>query len=300
VFVGKVLSSNDVPYSEQGRDKAYTVRERHFRFAIEESFKGIKTSEVEVNAGRIDSSCYSGFAVGESYLVYAFGEPEAALRSEMCSRTRNLVWAFDDIHYIRDLLSGIPEPRVYGSVGRADNDLIKSNSILVTPLEGIKIVVEGKGLRFETVTDKQGLYSIAQVPDGKYKIRPTLPDKYMHYFPGEVEFILGTKEQQEAPFVHQGRTAYAGFNVGWNNRISGKILDAEGNLIKRAKAAVLLARPAPDSLLMITEDHFDYHSDGKYEFYGLMPGKYLLSLTIRAPFKSSSMLSIQLKRGRLS
>ena len=57
VFTGKVASSVDVPVKEQGRDGEYTYQERRFRFAVEESFKGAEAKEVEVSAGRVDSSC---------------------------------------------------------------------------------------------------------------------------------------------------------------------------------------------------------------------------------------------------
>jgi hypothetical protein len=287
VFVGKVTSSKDIPFSEQGRNGSYTVNERHYIFTVEESFKGAKTSEVDINAGRTDSSCYSGFTEGETYLVYAYGESETALSSGMCTRTTGKAWALDDIHYIRALLKGIPEPRVYGSITRVDNDLSKSTSTVAIPLEGIKIIVEGEERRFEAVTDKQGLFSIANVPDGSYKARPELPDKYMSYWPGEEEFVLGTKEEVYSS-IHQGNTAYARFRIGWNNKISGRILDAEGNLIRRVKASLLLARPN-ESPLIIEEESYDYHEKGEYSFSGLTPGRYLLSVKIRAPFKSGNM-----------
>lgn len=285
VFIGKAVSSSDVPVSEQLGDKTDTAHERHYRFAIEESFKGTKKSEVKVNTGRIDSTCFVGFTVGETYLVYAQGESDSALSSHMCSRTSNLIGASADLHYLRALMKGEPEPRVYGAITRSENDLSKSRSAVIVPMEGIKIIVEGTGGRFEAITDKQGLYSFANVPDGKYKAWPELPDKYMSYFPREEEFVLETGEAGY-PVVQQGDSAYARFNIGWNNQISGRILDAEGTPIMRVKAAIMLARQN-DSPLVVKEDEYDSHPNGKYNFYGLTPASYLLSVIIRAPFKSS-------------
>lgn len=59
VFAGKVLSSNVPPY-EQLRDQGYTAIESVFRFAVEESFKGVKTTEIEISAGNTGTSCYWG------------------------------------------------------------------------------------------------------------------------------------------------------------------------------------------------------------------------------------------------
>lgn len=289
VFVGKVISSKDVPAQEQIRDKTYTYIERHFRFVVAESLKNVSKSEVDINAGRVDSSCYQGFTIGGSYLIYAYGDSAEALGAGACTRTNNLSYASDDLYYIRALLRGVPEPRVYGSVTRVDNDLTKANSARIVPIEGVKVLIEGAGRQFEVVTNKQGLYSLAKVPDGRYKAKPVLSERYQTYFPAEVEFILGSKPQDSYPPVQQGAGAYASFQIGWNNSISGRILDSEGNPIVRAKASVMLTNGSNPRV--IKEDDYDHHSDGKYQFSGLTPGKYLLSVKIRAPFADTNRSS---------
>lgn len=285
VFAGKVISTADVPFTERVRDKTYTYYERRYRVAVAESFKGAKAAEVEVSVGRTDSSCYSGFEVGESYLIYAYGDSDAALGTGMCTRTNDLAAALDEIHYLRATSRGTPEPRLYGSVIRFDDDATGTGGGLYTPLEGIKVVVEGVGQRVEAVTDKRGLFSIAKLPDGKYRARPLLPDNYASGWPAEEEFILGQDAHPESFSTQQGESAYAKFSVRWNNGLSGKILDAEGNLIKRAKASVLAVRDGQAAPSVIREDPYDYHPTGAYDFSGLTPGKYILSLSIRAPFR---------------
>lgn len=284
VFIGKVISSKGIVLTET---KSYTVYERVFQFSVTEALKGLKTSAVEINAGRTDSSCYQGFSVGESYLVYAYAsDGKVELYSGACTRTRHLSYAADDLHYIRDLLKGVSEPRIYGSVMRIDSDLSSTKSVSrVTPLKGIKILIEGEGKTYEAVTDEQGLYSLPRIPDGEYVAHPVLPKKYMAYFPNEEKFILGSKESFDF-HIQRGASAYAAFQIGWNNYLNGRIVDSEGNPIIRAKVSVLIARtPSP---LVIERDQFDYHPDGKFQFYGLNPGSYLLSAEIRAPFADNS------------
>lgn len=283
VFTGKIIGSTDVPFTEQAREKTYTYYERRYRVAVTESFKGTKAAEVEVSAGRTDSDCYVGFSVGENYLIYAYGDSDAKLSTGMCTRTNNLSASQDDLHYLRAMLMGEREPRVYGSVVRFDDDVTKSLAGSYTPLEGIKIAVEGEGQRIEVVTDKQGLFQIAKLPDGKYRARPVLPGSYASSWPGEEEFILGLHAQPDSLSTQIGSSAYAKFHVRWNNQLSGKILDAEGNLIKRARVSVLAPRGGHDSPLVIREDPSNYHPDGAYGFSGLTPGKYILSLSLRAP-----------------
>jgi hypothetical protein len=247
---------------------------------VNESLKGIKDKEVEISAGRIDSSCYSGFTEGESYLVYAYGESEKSLSSGMCTRTTGLEDAAGELYYLHGLLKGVPEPRVYGSVIRTDKDLTKG-AYRATPMNGIKIVVEGKDRKFEAVTNKLGLFNFSKVPDGEYIARVILPDRYRSYFPQEERFVLGSTEFDSPFHVHHGTTAYAGFRIGWNNSISGKIIDAEGNPITRAKVSVLILRK--NSSLVDREGEAVRLDDGSYTFTGLTPGRYTISTTVRIP-----------------
>jgi hypothetical protein len=292
VFIGKVVSSKDVAYEERIRDKQFTVYDRQFHFIIEESFKGTKDTEVDINVGRIDSSCYQGFSIGESYLVYAYGNSGNILGSGACTRTNKIKWAFDDIHYIRAMLRGAPEPRIYGAVARSGNDL-KSESALVEPIEGIKILIEGeKNQRFEAITNKQGFYSITKIPDGRYKVRPILPDKYMSYFPAEGEVILDTQGGTDYERVQRGRSAYARFDIGWNNKISGRVLDAEGNLVERAVVRLLPVERASEKMNPIYEGIADHlGKDGKYVITGQTPGRYVLAVEVYAPFLSTTKAS---------
>lgn len=286
VFIGKVLSSNVPPYDIR-RGSPPNIESR-FRVAVVEPFKGVKTAEVEVSAGSTDTSCYAGLAAGETYLIYAGGDPGSLLYIGFCGRTSNVARAQDEVQFLRAMLKGAPEPRVYGSVSRFDQDLSRDGASRVVPLEGIKVVVEGGGRRFEAVTDKLGLFSLAKIPDGEYKARPVLPDKYRGYWPAEEEFALVSKPPEPYPpfSTPVGPAAFARFSAGWNNEIRGRVLDSEGNPVKRAKVAVLLARAAPNQPLVVTEDPYDYREDGTYRYYGLTPGRYLLSVSIEAPFAS--------------
>lgn len=279
-----------MPYEESVRDEKFTVYDRHFHFIIEESFKGTKDSEIDINVGRIDSSCYHGFTIGGSYLVYAYGESGETLSSGACTRTNDIKRAFDDVHYIRAMLKDTPEPRIYGAVARVSNDL-RSESALVEPIEGIKILIEGENnQRFEALTDKQGFYSVTKVPDGKYKVRPVLPDKYMSYFPTEEEIILdshGAETNYES--VQRGRSAYVRFDIGWNNSISGRVLDAEGSPVERAVVRLLPVERTSKTMNPMYEGISDHlGKDGKYAISGKTPGRYILVVEVYAPFVSGA------------
>src|ERR1044072_1878480 len=111
VLIGKVISSKDELYEEVVGKKKFTVYERHFLLEVKETLKGSKTADVKINAGRINSSCYSGFTVGETYLVYANRDSTGELEAGFCSRTNQINWPFDHLHYLRALIQGDPAPR---------------------------------------------------------------------------------------------------------------------------------------------------------------------------------------------
>lgn len=285
VFIGKVVSSKDVPYEENVRDKKFTVYDRHFHFIVEESFKGKKDAEIDINVGRIDSSCYRGFTIGERYLVYAYELSGTILGSGPCTRTNSIKTAFDDVHYIRAMLRGAPEPRIYGAVARVGNDL-RSESVLVEPIAGIKVLIEGEqNQRFEALTDKQGFYSLTQIPDGKYKVRPVLPNGHV----GEVQIILDSQGGNDYERVQRGHSAYARFDIGWNNSISGRVVDAEGRPVERAVVRLLPVERASDKMNPTNEGIADHlGKDGKYGIHGKTPGRYILAVEVYAPFASGA------------
>ena len=295
VFTGKVVSSKDVPYDQTVLNPKYNVYDRHFRFVVEEVFKGPKIAEIDITVGRIDSTCYQGYTIGKSYLVYAYGnserfnlsesyfgratkKPEETLFSGACTRSNNLDSSRGDIYFIRSMLRGEPEPRVYGSVVRSDNVPNDPNSHRVTYLDGIKVIITSAHRTFETVTDQSGLYKFGSLPDGEYTVQPVLPSKYTPYFPVEEKFTLNAASR-----------VYAGFSVGWNNMLSGRVLDSEGHGIRRAVVRLLSLNAGSEKMRPWYNNIADYLGpDSKYRIYGSTPGQYVVAIEVYAPFLSGS------------
>ncbi len=226
VFVGKVIAVKDVTGNEIIDEKITDYKEflrknegttRYYRFEVQELFKGAKVSELTVSSDI--NMCQFGFEVGESHLVYSY-ETSGVFRTDLfCSRTEGIKTAQDDVHFLRELLKNKPEPRIYGSVRFDDKDPVTGN-FPYTFLEGIKIVAKSKNKRFETVTDKNGLYRFYKIPNGKYKIYPKLPSKYVNDYPDLQEVTLQTKDEPmyEGYFKFRRKSAYSRFRVRWNNK----------------------------------------------------------------------------------
>jgi hypothetical protein len=301
VFVGKVVGFKekiDGKLSKSFDNERYKDRtDKYYRFVVLESFKGAKESELDVYYR--PSNCEFGFDIGEIVLVYAYEweDSEGILNtSRFCSRTGALETAQDDIHFLRALLQNKPEPRIYGSVQILGEDSV-TNSNQYSYVEGIKIVAESKKRRFETITDRNGIYSFNKIPNGEYKVYPKLPTKYTVLSLDLYNVTLQSKDE----FGYQdygkfkGRSVYSKLLIGWNNEISGNVLDSEGKYLERATVRLLHTNQVNDKPLAVDRNNAEIlakespeSNARKYTMSSRAPGKYVLALEVFAPFTSGT------------
>lgn len=92
---------------------------------VQRTWKGPAVSTMVIQVGSrgphgyfSGTSCDPSFKVGESYLVYAYGDSPAELRSDNCDGTRRLQFAAQEVlnlDYVvtqaNDNASGMPDPR---------------------------------------------------------------------------------------------------------------------------------------------------------------------------------------------
>src|SRR6185503_15210753 len=113
--------------------------------------------EVEVRTGLGDSDCGYNFRLGGQYLVYAYGD-EDKLATGICSRTRPVSEAADDLAYFLGLATAEPGATISGEVKRLDQAARWEERF--QPVSDVKIVIEGSSTRVEAVTDKKGIYRV--------------------------------------------------------------------------------------------------------------------------------------------
>ena len=99
VFVGTVVSSKNAKSTGQ-----YDFNSREVKFSVEEAFKGLSSTEVSVFTGWGGGDCGYPFQIGQQYLIYAYkDEKTGRFGTSICSRTRQLSEAKDDLAYLRGL-----------------------------------------------------------------------------------------------------------------------------------------------------------------------------------------------------
>ncbi len=160
VFIGSVteITPELVPYSDD-RFLEYEM----VKFDVEQSFRGIDGGKAELAVWL--SSCAYSFKVGKKYLVYAYRNSITnKLDTSYCSRTRELFNAAEDLRYINSLNIKSPGNAITGRLIDGEKKLT-----------GVRVVAEGMGKRYRSVSDEKGWFSFTVAQPGKYKVRIFLP-----------------------------------------------------------------------------------------------------------------------------
>jgi hypothetical protein len=116
--------------------------------------------EIAISTGLGGGDCGFPFQRGLEYVVYAFRNSEGRLETNICSRTRRLDGAAEDIRYIRENAHApaLGEIRVMITVPG------------IPPRPGETVVAEGGGMQYRARSDAEGVATFAGIPPGEYGI----------------------------------------------------------------------------------------------------------------------------------
>lgn len=201
IFAGTVTDISGV----SGKKVGYGLSRRLVRFSVNEAFLGVNGTEAEVKTGLGDADCGYGFRQGGQYLVYAYRQKDGSLYTGICSRTRPLSEAADDLAYIRGLSSAQPGATLFGQVqGR------KKIGEELQAVKGARIIIEGAAKQVEATTDEKGRYRVSGLPPDTYRVK-------IAPVPG----LSVDSSEREAKVVDRG-CAQIDFWLEPETRISGK------------------------------------------------------------------------------
>lgn len=306
VFAGLVKSIDEQKADILRFGKKETVRTGlTAHFLVEEPLKGIGATEVDVVTGGGGGDCGYPFKAGERYLVYAFASEAGALDASMsrtviapgksrpagagtlsaniCSRTRPLSQAQDDLELLRALIGGRAETRIFGSVSRyvRPPGPYEYNINYVGPLGALTVTAEGPGGRFETRTDEKGRYRFTGLAPGKFKVRVKLPDGYGPLF----DFDGPATEVELAP---GDCSAEHDFDAQVDGRIGGRVFDADGRAVADQVQVSIVTLASAGKNFRLAESRSYYTKKGRYEIDGIPPGQYVLGVSIADPPEKNS------------
>jgi SdrD B-like domain len=240
-----------------------TFHRRLIRFSVTDPFRGLTGSEAEVLTGSGDADCGYGFQLGGDYLVYAhLNKEDNKLYTSICSRTRPLSSAADDLKFIRGLTKAEPGALISGWVKQLHRKASHDDG--PKPISNVKVMIVGPAKRVELLTDSEGQYKISGLTAGKYKVEVKPPNGLSIY-----------KNDQNIEVFDRG-CAHVDFILEADTRVSGKLLDAEGQPVPDVLIELVPTKVTPQSYPSFLRSD----KDGRYEFKLLQAGTYFLGVRI--------------------
>ena len=268
VFVGQVV---EVPTTEEGGDGEDKYRQRGgaYRFAVERPLRGVQDAYVEVFTGAGGGDCGYVFERGRRYMVYAYrDEKKGQLHTSICSRTRPVAEAVEDLNYIDGLSQGPPPGgTIYGQVSRVRQEKGDDGGerLAYVPIAGAKVEAAGKGRTFRAETDAEGNYRFRGLPEGEYALKLDLPET----------LLVGEPERKVR--VGERGCAVATFYAQPNGRLGGRVFDAGGRPAGKVSLR-LSAAEYGDEYFRGPVGYATSDEEGRYSFGGLPPGRYIIRI----------------------
>ena len=257
ILLGKVIALDQLP------DRTYNAH-----LAVAESFRGSATQgqEIVVHTGGGGGDCGYPFAIGTSYVIYAFGMPvDGRLEVNKCSETKPEVMMGGVLRELRAAKNRAPLDDIFGTVGQAPRGATYMDLPESWPRANIEVrAIPTRGSPFLTHTDNNGIYAFPSLPPDTYNVEEDMPG-----FAPRVPAIAEVKAAGSACRLDNFAKP--------DGRIEGTVVDAAGQPL----AGFVTIQPSDPQEAEAARGHggmpgFSADSDGKFILPQLSPGRYRL------------------------
>jgi len=233
VFTGMVLEIADpeLPVAPLGAGAAELGRrvapaasslpfpQRKVRIKIAEALAGLDPNQQEIiiETGLGGGDCGYGFRRGVDYIVYASKKPGGSFSTSICSPTRLVENAAEDLKYFHQLANAPPAAEIrvtafdiHGSWGSQGGGLRQ-----MPVLAGARVTIDGPGVHESSTTDAAGRHIFPGLPPGEYKMDASL------------EGYTTAMDHRPVP-VHSKGCAEIALPMQLDRKVSGLILTRDG------------------------------------------------------------------------
>jgi hypothetical protein len=246
-----------------------------------EVFRGTVGSTVEVMTGAGGGDCGYAFQKGEQYLVYASTDAAGRLSTGICSPTKTLARASQDIAYLNQVRSRpAAAGRIFGNV-QYQSDPDAPPGIRGAAIAGYTVTLSDGQRARATITGPDGGYEFDGVPAGDYVVSLQLPPT------------------EDAGRPHKTRLAdprgcaVANFYVWPNGRLRVRLVDRAGRPRPGLRVDLLNLDDISDGQPAWLHHFFETDEQGWVELTELRPRQYLLAVngqyppTSKAPYPTT-------------
>lgn len=166
IFIGRVIESS--------KESANKEERKILNIKVSEGFRGVKNGDI-IKIAEFNY-CSEMLVPGIDYLIYTNKHENGLYDISMCSRTRPVSEAQDDLAFLRNL-DKVKQSSVFG---RAEVYFKRDGEQLgiTRMIPNVQIKVFNDTHSFIGKTDESGLYEITDVPPGKYQVEAIVPEGY--------------------------------------------------------------------------------------------------------------------------
>ena len=258
LFVGRVISIEPSPAADSQLGNRVELQ-------VVEAFRGVTTATVMVGSGPGD--CAFPFVVGESYLVYAHQPGQGTLTTGLCTRTRRMADAGDDLAYARSL----------STIGPATLGTIRGRVLLPvrsqkggnqqTPMPALTVTARGAAIALSATANERGEYTLTGLPIGRYELIADPPAGYQ-----ATAHVVDLRDPRGC-----GSTDLF---VRYDGRVTGRVVDSRSAAVPGLPIELVPLAEAGENGSSVDLAAWTT-ADGSFEIRLVPPGHYVLGFGVR-------------------
>lgn len=275
VFTGMVTEISDPgpPIAPPGppADSPLPFPQRKVRIRIAEVLLGLDPNqrEIVIETGLGGGDCGYGFRRGLDYIVYASKKPGGAFSTGICSPTRLVEDAAEDLKYFRQLAHSAPTAELRVTAWDVHGARTSSGgSVPGFPvLAGARVTVDGPGVHESATTDAAGRHVFSGLPPGEYSVDGSLEG---YAIPGHLRPVK----------LHSKGCAEVALPLQLDRTVSGRIMGKDGQPAAGVTVEAVPTRPRYENDLPEAADSSTTDGNGRYELRRLTTGDYYLGISL--------------------
>ena len=278
VFTGTVTDIKDpeLPITpvEPARP-SLSFPQRKVQIKITEALTGLDSSqkEIVIETGLGGGDCGFGFRRGFDYIVFASKKPGGGFSASICTPTRLVENATEDLKYFHQLANARPISEIRVTAYDVNGTWVHGSGGLrqMPVLAGVRVTIDGGGVHESSKTDGAGRHIFAGLPPGEYKLDASLEG-------------YAKPEGLQPVQVHTKGCAEVALPLRLDRSVSGRVFTNEGLPASGVIVESVPLRPRYENDIPTAADSSTTDANGRYELHHLATGDYYLGISLtRSP-----------------